>query len=101
MINELMNIDLLNNRQIWKANMQKMRKLIESVTRARPPQYCKLWLTHLNYQLFKALEYQYQSGLEFLNESLPEVSCSLVYRNNSLEFKPSFEELKNKYYGEI
>ena len=33
MINELMNISLLNNRQVWKTNLQKIRKIIESVTR--------------------------------------------------------------------
>ena len=59
MINELMNISLLNNRQVWKTNLQKIRKIIESVTRQRPPEYCRLWLTHLNYQLYKALEHQY------------------------------------------
>jgi len=67
---------------------------VESVTRQRPPEYCKLWLTHLNYQLYKALEHQYQMGLESLNESLPEVQASLVYRNSTIEFRPTFEDLK-------
>jgi dynein heavy chain 2 len=31
--------------------------------------------------LYKALEFQYQMGLESLNESLPEISADLVYRN--------------------
>ena len=101
MINELMNVDLLNNRNTWKTNLQKIRKIIESITRQRPPEYCKLWLTHLNYQLYKALEHQYQMGLESLNEHLPEFSASLVYRNNQLEFRPTFEDLKEHYYTEI
>lgn len=33
MINELMNINLLNNRQLWKTNLTKIRKIVESVTR--------------------------------------------------------------------
>ena len=101
MINELMNINLLNNRQVWKTNLQKIRKIIESVTRQRPPEYCKLWLTHLNYQLYKALEHQYQMGLESLNESLPEVQASLVFRNGTIEFRPTFEDLKTQYFNEI
>ena len=101
MINELMNINLLNNRQVWKTNLQKIRKIIESVTRQRPPEYCKLWLTHLNYQLYKALEHQYQMGLESLNESLPEVQASLVFRNQTIEFRPTFEDLKTQYFNEI
>ena len=57
MINELMNINLLNNRELWRTNLQKIRKIIESVTKQRQPEYCKLWLTHLNFQLYKALEH--------------------------------------------
>ena len=101
MINELMNISLLNNRQVWKTNLQKIRKIIESVTRQRPPEYCRLWLTHLNYQLYKALEHQYQMGLVSLNESLPEMQASLVYRNQTIEFRPTFEDLKQQYFKEI
>jgi dynein heavy chain 2 len=40
-------------------------------------------------------------GLESLNESLPEISSDLIYKNGTIEFRPTFEELKNKYYNEI
>lgn len=40
-------------------------------------------------------------GLESLNESLPDLKTSLVYQNKSIAFKPTFEDLKRKYYGEI
>ena len=40
-------------------------------------------------------------GLESLNESLPEFSAQLVYRSGQLEFRPTFEELKEHYYKEI
>ena len=59
MVIELMNIDLLKNRHLWKENLGKMKRVIETVTKARSPEMCKLWLTHLNYQLYKALEFQY------------------------------------------
>ena len=96
-----MNIDLLKNRGVWKDNLAKMKRIIETVTKSRSPEMCKLWLAHLNYQLYKALEFQYQMGLESLNESLPEISADLVYRNQTIEFRPTFEELKSKYYNEI
>jgi dynein heavy chain 2 len=48
----------------------------------------------LNFQLYKALEIQYQLGLDTLNESLPEIQADMVYRNNALEFRPTLEELK-------
>jgi len=40
-------------------------------------------------------------GLESLNESLPEIQTDLVYRNQTVEFRPDFEELKRRYYNEI
>jgi len=40
-------------------------------------------------------------GLESLNESLPEISADMVFRNGTLEFRPTFEELKQRYYKEI
>ena len=101
MIVELMNIDLLKNKNLWKENLNKIRKIIDSTTKTRSPEQCKLWLTHLNYQLYKSLEHQYQMGLESLNESLPEIQCDLVFRNKSLELRPTFEDLKQKYYKEI
>lgn len=101
MIVELMNIDLLKNKNTWKENLQKIRKMIETTTQQKSPDMCKLWITHLNYQLYKSLEHQYQMGLESLNESLPEIRCDLVFRNKNLELRPTFEELKQKYYKEI
>jgi dynein heavy chain 2 len=73
MIIELMNIDLLKNRNLWKDNLAKLKRIIETVTKSRSQEMSKLWLTHLNYQLYKALEFQYQMCLESLNESLPEI----------------------------
>lgn len=41
------------------------------------------WRAHWDRQLYKALEYQYELGLEVLNEHLPEIKVDLIYR---LEF---------------
>lgn len=49
MIIELMNIDLLRNKGVWKENLAKMKRIIETVTKQRSPEMSKLWLTHLNY----------------------------------------------------
>lgn len=49
MIVELMNIDLLKNKNLWKENLNKIRKIITTVTNTRPMEQCKLWLTHLNH----------------------------------------------------
>ena len=43
----------------------------------------KPWKLHWDIQLYKALEHQYQLGLEVLNESLPEIKVELVFRYES------------------
>ena len=40
----------------------------------------KPWKVHWDRQLYKALEHQYQMGLEALNENLPEIRVELTYR---------------------
>lgn len=40
----------------------------------------KTWKMHWDRQLYKALEHQYQIGLEALNENLPEIKVELVFR---------------------
>jgi len=39
----------------------------------------KIWKGHWDRQLYKALEHQYQMGLEALNENLPEIKVELTY----------------------
>jgi dynein heavy chain 2 len=101
MVVELMNVDLLRNKNAWKENLEKIRKIIDSATRDKDPRACKIWRTHWDYQLYKALEHQYQMGLELLNENLPEITADLVYKNKCLQFKPPLEELKARYYKEM
>ena len=38
------------------------------------------WTLHIDHQLYKALEHQYQLGLEALNENLPEIKVELLFR---------------------
>jgi len=39
----------------------------------------KTWKAHWDRQLYKALEHQFQMGLEALNENLPEIKVELTY----------------------
>ena len=80
------------------------------------------WRLHWDHQLYKALEHQYQLGLEALNEHLPEIrvemifrsahplslsyttagcGCVCVCRHQKLQFRPSLEEIRAKYYREL
>lgn len=39
------------------------------------------WRQHWNHQLYKALEHQYQKGLEALNKNLPEIQIDLTFKS--------------------
>ena len=38
------------------------------------------WRAHWNRQIYKALEHQYQMGLEALNHNLPEIRVDLIFK---------------------
>lgn len=41
----------------------------------------RAWRQHWNHQLYKALEHQYQMGLEALNKNLPEIQIELTFKS--------------------
>jgi len=98
---ELMNIDLLKSEQVWTDKLNQIKLMVDQETKGRAADLCRPWLTHINYQLYKALEFQYRMGLESLNENLPEIQADLIFRNQKMEFRPAFEQLKLKYFSEI
>ena len=55
----------------------------------------------MEYQVYKALEFQYRKGFKELEHSINEISCDLILKGNTILFKPTLEELKDKYYNEI
>ena len=97
----LMNIDILKNKNDWENKLSAIREMVDKETKSRPEKHCAPWLKHINYQIYKALEFQYRMGLETLNQNLSEIQADLVYKNQKMEFRPSFEQLKQKYYTEI
>lgn len=100
-VNQLMNIDLLRNEAIWKDKAATIKQMVEQETKHRPATNCKLWLFEINNLIYKSLEYQYRVGLENLNENLPQIEADLVLKSDAIEFRPSFDFLKEKYYHEI
>uniref|UniRef100_A0A670Y532 Dynein cytoplasmic 2 heavy chain 1 n=1 Tax=Pseudonaja textilis TaxID=8673 RepID=A0A670Y532_PSETE len=104
----LMNIDLLRQQQRWKDGLQELRGGFSSLeSQGFLSNDMKAWRLHWNHQLYKALEHQYQMGLEALNENLPEINIDLIYnylitfRQGRLQFKPPFEEVRARYYREM
>ena len=61
----------------------------------------KGWRLHWDMQLFKALEHQYQMGLEGLHSDLPPVRCELEFKGRRLQLRPALEDLRTDFYKEI
>ncbi|XP_077915202.1 cytoplasmic dynein 2 heavy chain 1 isoform X5 [Halichoerus grypus] len=98
----LMNIDLLRQQQRWKDGLQELRTGLASVeAQGFRASDMVAWRQHWNRQLYKALEHQYQVGLEALSEHLPEIRVDLTYKQGRLQFRPPFEEIRAKYYREM
>lgn len=101
-LQDLFEVDLLRNRELWKEKLENARRLIESVVMSKDPKLCRTWRTHWDFQLYKIMEFQYQSGLLSLNQDLPEISAEAVlYPGNLVGFRPSLEDLKARYYKEL
>ncbi|PKU41804.1 cytoplasmic dynein 2 heavy chain 1 [Limosa lapponica baueri] len=98
----LMSIDLLRQQQRWKDGLQELRTGFASLE-SQGFKACdmKAWRQHWNHQLYKALEHQYQMGLEALNENLPEITIDLTFKQGRLQFRPPFEEVRARYYREM
>ncbi|XP_071483964.1 LOW QUALITY PROTEIN: cytoplasmic dynein 2 heavy chain 1-like [Diadema antillarum] len=99
----LMSIDLLRQQPRWKEGLQEIRGIMASLEAQgyKSQDMKSKWKMHWDRQLYKALEHQYQMGLEALNENLPEIKVELVYRQQSLQFRPPIEEIRAKYYREM
>ncbi|KAJ9584167.1 hypothetical protein L9F63_021464, partial [Diploptera punctata] len=96
----LMNTDLLRHQQQWKEGLKDIRDIMTQVEEQKFTNM-KSWRAHWDRQLYKALEHQYQVGLEALNEHLPEIKVELMYRQQKLQFRPPMEEIRMKYYGQL
>ena len=97
---ELMNIDLLRQQNKWKDGLKEIRQIMTQVEQQGFTNL-KTWRNHWDRQLYKALEHQYQIGLEALNEHLPEIKVEVIYRQQCLQFRPPIEEIRMKYFSQL
>ena len=101
----LMNTDLVRQIDKWKQGLGEITQLVDGVAKEEEREGKKetrnsdrAWRVHWDYQLCKALEYQYKLGLESCHETLPQIETKLVFRNKKLVLDPSFEDLRSNYY---
>uniref|UniRef100_A0A4W6F7X0 Cytoplasmic dynein 2 heavy chain 1 n=1 Tax=Lates calcarifer TaxID=8187 RepID=A0A4W6F7X0_LATCA len=98
----LMNVDLLRHQQRWKDGLQDLRTGFATLeAQGFRSDDMQAWRQHWNHQLYKALEHQYQTGLEALNKNLPEIHIDLTFKQGRLQFRPPFEEVRARYFREM
>ncbi|CAL8361611.1 unnamed protein product [Merluccius merluccius] len=98
----LMNVDLLRHQQRWKDGLQELRTGFATLeSQGFGLSDMRAWRQHWNHQLYKALEHQYQTGLEALNKNLPEIHVDLTFKQGRLQFRPPFEEVRARYFREM
>ena len=97
---ELIDTDLLKQQTKWKEGLKDIRQIMSQVEQQGFTNL-KTWRNHWDRQLYKALEHQYQVGLEALNEYLPEIEVFITYRQQKLQFQPPIEEIRMKYYSQL
>nr|XP_032832089.1 cytoplasmic dynein 2 heavy chain 1 [Petromyzon marinus]XP_032832097.1 cytoplasmic dynein 2 heavy chain 1 [Petromyzon marinus]XP_032832104.1 cytoplasmic dynein 2 heavy chain 1 [Petromyzon marinus] len=99
----LMSVDLLRQQQRWKSAVQEIRQITENVAAQGGVRVDNMapWLLHWDHQLYKALELQYQAGLERLHLHLPDIHTELTFTQGRLQLRPPIEELRSRYYREV
>ncbi|XP_068612804.1 cytoplasmic dynein 2 heavy chain 1 isoform X2 [Brachionichthys hirsutus] len=98
----LTNVDLLRHQQRWKDGLQDLRTGFATLeAQGFRSDDMRAWRQHWNHQLYKALEHQYQMGLEALNKNLPEIHIDLTFKQGRLQFRPPFEEVRARYFREM
>jgi dynein heavy chain 2, cytosolic len=102
LICQLLNYDLISNRNKWKEILKKSRAVFSEVAdKYEDKNLIAEWSNHWNYQLYKVLKIQYSLSLEKFFQHVTEVDCEFIIQNKQLIITPAPEELKKSIYKEI
>ena len=100
----LMMVDMLRQREQWKAQWQEVGQLVTGIKARYAADRMAKWLLHWDRQMYKVVEAAYIFGLESLNENLQlpdSTKVELAFSQGALAFRPSIEELRSVYYREM
>ncbi|KAJ8675958.1 hypothetical protein QAD02_011744 [Eretmocerus hayati] len=92
-------INLAVNQNAWKDTLRNMREVVSSVDAVY--KNTNTWKLHWDRQLLKALGIAYRAALPTLLKKLPEIRVDLTYRDESLQWRPSLEDIRTKLYSGI
>uniref|UniRef100_A0A182W9J8 Cytoplasmic dynein 2 heavy chain 1 n=1 Tax=Anopheles minimus TaxID=112268 RepID=A0A182W9J8_9DIPT len=97
---KLMDTDLIRQANVWKEEIRNLRDIVVHMERQG---YGNLnpFKLHWDHQLYKVLEYQYIVGLLDVHQKLPEIHVDLIFRQQRIQFRPTLEEIRSKYYSQV
>ncbi|KZC10148.1 Cytoplasmic dynein 2 heavy chain 1 [Dufourea novaeangliae] len=92
-------LNLIGNQNAWKDALMSMRTIVDNVE----AEYgnTKAWKLHWDRQLLKALGVAYRGTLPSLLKKLPDIKAELTFRDGSLQWRPTLEEIRAKLYSAI
>lgn len=95
-----METDIFRQASTWKDDLRKLRDMISSIERQG---YSNLnaFSLHLDHQLYKSLEHQYIIGLSETDVWMSDINVDIVFRHQKLQFRPTMEEIRSKYYYQL
>ncbi|XP_075972807.1 dynein cytoplasmic heavy chain beethoven [Anticarsia gemmatalis] len=99
-VQKLMDTELLSKQSEWKKSIKDIRDIIDTVE-SNGYKNTELWRSHWDWQLYKALEYQYIKTLLSLHKHFPHVKVDLVLRGHSVRVHPAIEELRVQHYHQL
>ncbi|KPA81036.1 putative dynein heavy chain [Leptomonas pyrrhocoris] len=97
----LMKVDLTTHMEEWRTRVDDMRSRLDEFLATQHLSNYDEWRRHWDCQIYKALEYQYRRGLESLHEEMSEFKVELVLKQGAVNFKPSFEAIREAYYVKL
>ncbi|RNF18023.1 cytoplasmic dynein 2 heavy chain 1 isoform X1 [Trypanosoma conorhini] len=97
----LHNVDLARHMDQWRSAVDGMRTSFVEFLHTHHFGSHNAWRRHLDAQIYKALEHQYQRGLETLHEKMDELKVELVFKQGQVHFKPTFEAMREAYYVKL
>ena len=100
-VTALFSMDLVRQKEAWKRGVKEIRTVFANLEAEFRRDLQSAWRVHWDHQLCKALEYQYHRGLETLNDMLPQMSVSLVFKQRRLQFDPPLEEIRTTHYKQV
>ncbi|BES90289.1 heavy chain [Nesidiocoris tenuis] len=91
--------DFIKRNDVWQRTMSEIRTIVEEVEEKFADTMA--WRRHIDFQICKVLDMKYRWYLGSIDDNLPAMQITMVYRNQRVEYSPSLSALKKEYFSKI